>query len=143
MFRVAASRPIAIGAFLSGQNTVFDQVNWNDRAGDPSFFLLPPEEQYRTDYSFLAPPTYHQSYAMVTMAPGFTFTLNGEEVDPMDFDAELIDDGSRMRAHIPLDPGPYTLESIVPLGLVVYGYDNYVSYAYTGGLNLTKLNEID
>lgn len=143
MFRVLASAPIAIGAFLSGQNTVFDQVNWNDRAGDPSFFLLPPEEQYRTDYSFLAPPTYFQSYAMVTMAPGFTITLNGEEIDPMDFDAELIDDGSRMRAHIPLEPGPYTLESLVPMGLVVYGYDNYVSYAYTGGLNLTKLNVLD
>ncbi|RAL20964.1 hypothetical protein DL240_14940 [Lujinxingia litoralis] len=143
MFRVLASRPIAVGAFLSGQNTVYEQVNWEDRAGDPSFFLLPPEEQYRTDYSFLAPPTYFQSYAMVTMAPGFTLTLNGEEIDPMAFDAEIMDDNSRMRAHIPLEPGPQTIESLVPLGLVVYGYDNYVSYAYTGGLNLTKLNVLD
>ena len=55
--------------------------------------------------------------------------------------AERLDEGF-VRAHIPLTEGPHQLEAQVPFGVVVYGYDDYVSYAYTGGLNLTKLSEL-
>ena len=137
-----ASEPIMVGAFLSGQQSVKPDAQFGDRAGDPAFFLVPPEEQYRTSYSFLTPKTYFQSYVTITIQPGFSVLLDGRPVNPKDFDYEERLDQSIIRAHIPLDPGPHSIESVVPFGIVVYGYDDYVSYAYTGGLNLSKLSDL-
>jgi hypothetical protein len=39
-----------------------------------------------------------------------------------------------------MDDGPHLIESGngLPFGIMVYAYDDYVSYAYPGGLDLTK-----
>lgn len=142
MFSVQSNRPIMVGGFISGQNTVFDQVNWGDHAGDPSLFLLPPQEQFRSSYTFLTPPTYHVSYITVTMNTGYDLILDGERINPLDHPHEILEDENILMAHIEVDPGPHQISSNSPFGLVVYGYDNYVSYAYTGGLDLTKLNPL-
>lgn len=136
-----SSKPIMIGAFLSGQQSVKQDAQFGDHAGDPAFFLVPPEEQYRTTYSFLTPTTYFQSYVTVTTQPGFSVMLDGQPIDLKAHDYEELLDQGVIRAHIPVTPGPHSMEAIVPFGIVVYGYDDYVSYAYTGGLNLTKLSE--
>jgi hypothetical protein len=134
-----ATQPIMVGAFLSGQASVSDNAEWGSHAGDPAFFLVPPEEQYRTDYSFLTPATYFQSYVTVTTQPGVPVTIDGEQVamSAYDYDQNLA--RGVARAHIPVDPGPHTISAQQPFGIVVYGYDDYVSYAYTGGLNFKKL----
>ena len=137
-----ANKPIMIGAFLSGQNSVQPDAGINDRAGDPAFFLVPPEEQYRSSYSFLTPKTYFQSYVTVTIRPGFGVLLDGMPLNLESFDYVTLDAQGVARAHIPVEPGPHQIESNVPFGIVVYGYDSYVSYAYTGGLNLTKLSPL-
>ena len=142
IFTVESTRPISIAGFMSGQNTVFDQVDWGDHAGDPSMFLVPPQDQYRISYTFLTPPTYHVSYITVIIPPNFDLTLDGESVDPMDHDHEMIDDETMLMAHIEVEPGPHQIEANIPFGLIVYGFDNYVSYSYTGGLDLTKLNPL-
>lgn len=142
-FVAQANHPITVGAFISGQASVFEDSQPGDRAGDPSFFLVPPEEQYRTSYTILTPKTYFQNFVTVTMLPGFGVTLDGETLDLTQFDYEEIGGEGLVRAHIPLTDGPHTLEAQVPFGIVVYGYDDYVSYAFTGGLNLTKLSEIE
>ncbi len=143
IFEVQASRPISIAGFMSGQNTVFDQVNWGDHAGDPSMFLVPPEDQYRISYTFLVPPTYHSNYITVVIPPGFDVVLNDEAVDPMEHDYEMTQNGTMLMSHIEVDPGPHYIRASIPFGLIVYAFDNYVSYSYTGGLDLTKLNPLD
>jgi hypothetical protein len=135
-----ANRPVLVGAFLSGQQSVAENASFGDHAGDPSFFLVPPEEQYRSSYSFLTPKTYFQSYVTVTMIAGFGVQLDDQSIDLTQLDFEELPAEGFVRAHIPLEPGPHTMSSDVPFGIVVYGYDDYVSYAYTGGLNLSKLN---
>lgn len=139
VFVAESSHPIMIGAFLSGQVSVSPNATWGTHAGDPSFFLVPPEEQYRSTYDFLTPPTYHQSYVTVTGYPGMQITLDGELVDLAD--ADFLENTRRgvARAHIPLGPGPHKIQAPLPFGIVVYGYDDYVSYAYTGGLDFKKL----
>lgn len=134
-----ASDPIMIGAFLSGQNSVTTNADWGSHAGDPSFFLVPPEEQYRSDYAFLTPATYFQSYVTVTSPPGNLITLDGEPVDLEATDYTYNAERGVLRAHIPVDPGPHTITGQLPFGIVVYGYDDYVSYTFTGGLNFKKL----
>lgn len=140
-FVVEADQPIMIGAFLSGQNTVTEQADFGVHAGDPAFFLLPPQEQYRDEYSFLTPSTYFVSYVTVTINPGVDVTLDGQTLDLTQYDYEAYPERGIARAHIPLEEGPHKIEAPVPFGIVVYGYDDYVSYAYTGGLNFKKLNE--
>ena len=143
-FVAESGRPLMVGAFLSGQGSVEDTSMFGDHDGDPAFFLVPPEEQYRADSSFLTPATYFVSYVTVLIQPGFTVSLDGQELDLTQFDYEVLPERNIARAHIPVEPGPHFLESQnqIPFGIVVYGYDDYVSYAFTGGLDLTKLNPI-
>lgn len=143
LFVTEADKPIMIGAFLSGQNSVREDAEFGDRAGDPSFFLVPPEEQYRTDYSFLTPATYFQSFVTVLIRPGFNVTLDGEEIDLATTDYVVDEDANIARAHIEVSEGPHRIEAPIPFGIIVYGYDDFVSYAYTGGLDLTKLNQFE
>ncbi|MBA2664706.1 MAG: IgGFc-binding protein [Bradymonadaceae bacterium] len=142
MFSVIASEPILLGAFVSSQNTVNNVIDWGDYAGDPSFFLIPPKEQYRTSYSFLTPATYHRNFITVSIPPTGILTLDGQQIFPKDYDHEISPDQTMMRAHIPVGDGPHTISAPLAFGLVAYGYDNYVSYAYTGGLDLVKLSSI-
>ncbi|MFU8806263.1 MAG: IgGFc-binding protein [Bradymonadaceae bacterium] len=143
MFTAQADRTFLLGAFVAGQNTVYNRVDWGDHAGDPSFYLVPPSEQFRNEYSFLTPSTYFVSYVTVTGMVGFPVTLDGENLNLTMFDHEISPDGGTIRAHIPVQPGPHTIRSVVAFGIVVYGYDNYVSYAYTGGLDLKKLSTFE
>lgn len=143
-FVAESGRPLLVGAFLSGQGSVEDNPMFGDHNGDPAFFLVPPEEQYRSDYSFLTPATYFVSYLTVLIQPGFTVSLDGQELDLTQFDYEILPERNIARAHIPVEPGPHFVESQnqIPFGIIVYGYDDYVSYAFTGGLDLTKLNQV-
>lgn len=144
-FIIESGKPLMVGAFLSGQGSVEANPQWGDHSGDPAFFLLPPEEQYRAEYSFLTPATYFISYVTVLIPQGFNVVLDGQTLDVTQFDYEPIEGSSLARAHIPVEPGPHFIasENQIPFGLIVYGLDDYVSYAYTGGLDLTKLNIID
>lgn len=72
--------------------------------------------------------------------PGFNVTLDGLELDVTQFEYEEIAGGEMARIHIPVEDGPHSIEAQIPFGIIVYGYDDYVSYAYTGGLDLAKLN---
>lgn len=138
-FSFDASNPVLVGAFMSGQFST-ENEEFGDQAGDPAFFLVPPSEQFRTEYDFLTPPTYALDFVTVTITRGAVLTLDGEDIDPMEYDPEIIESRNAVRAHIPLGDGPHKIRSTVPFGIVVYAYDDYVSYAYTGGLDLKKLN---
>jgi hypothetical protein len=137
---VDSNHPILVGAFMSGQFST-GMEDFGNQAGDPAFFLVPPQEQYRREYDVLTPPTYALDYVTVIIQPNSNLMIDGVPVDPMDHDPEYIESQNHIRAHIPLDDGPHHLEADVPFGIVVYAYDDFVSYAYTGGLNLTKLPE--
>lgn len=143
MFSIESTRPIMVGAFISGQQSVNNRVDWGDYAGDPSFFLLPPQEQFRTSYSFMTPQTYYHNYITVTIPSTGILELDGEVVRPTDWDHEYSADGAWIRAHIRVEEGPHTISAPPAFGIVIYGYDNYVSYAFTGGLDLVKLDRLD
>ena len=44
-------------------------------------------------------------------------------------------------ARRPIVDGVHRIYADAPIGIVVYGYDQYVSYGYAGGLNLTELRD--
>ena len=137
-------KPILVGQFLAAQDAPDPNVSGNAGAsdagtGDPAFMLAVPVEQYRTDFVVHTPAEYEDNYLNITAPSGAAVTVDGEEIPPTSF--EVVGGGtySVFRTRIK-QWGPHTVTSSEPAGVIVYGYDQYVSYAYTGGLDLAEIN---
>jgi hypothetical protein len=111
-------------------------VPFGAHAGDPAIFLVPPDAQYRNDYAFLVPDTYFNDFVTVTLDADTSLMLDGVEV-PLG-DAQPIPGSTRVFKHISVSDGPHRLQANRPFGILVVAYDDFVSYAFTGGLNLRK-----
>lgn len=136
-FHASADAPIAVMGVISGQNTTGFSINaFGQHAGDPAIFLVPPERQYRNDYAFLAPTTYFNDYLTVVTTATATVTLDGATIDMSD--ATAIAGSTHVFKHIVIEDGPHSLQSSAPAGILVFAFDDFVSYAFTGGLNLIK-----
>lgn len=141
-FTVTADQPIAVGQFFSGQNA----TTGTDVAqqGDPSFVLLPPIEQWRSSYTVLAAPGIKDNYLGVV--------FDGSKVLNVTVDGVVISGftaigAAYMAKNHPISVGTHVVE-VTPrpgvsgrsgAGVTVYGFDSYVSYGYTGGLDLQSI----
>jgi hypothetical protein len=140
----AGQKPILVGQFLAAQdapepNTTGQNQNGDAGTGDPAFMLAIPIEQYRRDLVVFTPAEYADNYVNITTLTGAEVTIDGELIPPGFF--EVIGTGtySVYRTRI-ATPGPHTITSTEPAGVIVYGYDQFVSYGYTGGLDLSEIN---
>jgi hypothetical protein len=93
-----------------------------------------PVEQFRKEYVFLVPPKYSNSYITIVARADTKVRLNGLEMTSGTF--RPMGSGDFMVGTQPLIPGSHTLSTDQPAGLIVYGWDWYVSYAYPGGMKL-------
>lgn len=137
-------KPILVGQFLAAQDAPEPNVSGAQSGdagtGDPAFMLAIPIEQYRRDLVIFTPAEYANNYVNITTRTGAQVTLDGEQIPPGFF--EVIGTGtySVYRTRIN-EPGAHTITSSEPAGVIVYGYDNFVSYGYTGGLDLSEINK--
>ncbi len=140
-FTLVADQPISVAQFLTGEEATSSSAV----EGDPSMILLPPVEQWRSRYTVLA-------------ATGLAHNFLGLAIDSSRVSAVLVDGvaisgfqaitGStyQFKNH-PVSTGTHTIQvnaaagqSTLPgAGVTIYGYDSYVSYGYTGGLDLSTL----
>ncbi len=130
---LSATAPIEVLGIISGSGSA---GLGTPRSGDPAIFLVAPERQFRPEYAFLAPTTFFNDYLTVTAFAGASITLDGEPVDMGD--ATAIAGTQRVFKHIQIDDGPHRVGGDRPFGILVFAFDEWVSYAFTGGLNLTK-----
>ncbi len=134
------TQPVMITGYLSGE---FATTNARKAGtGDPSMFLMPPVSQFRSSYLFLTPETYASDFVTLILpreAVG-SVTLDGLPVDTTDpaIKGQGVAGSLYVAMHVPVGDGAHHIECTAPFGLLVYAYDQFVSYAYTGGLNLTK-----
>jgi hypothetical protein len=170
-FVVAAKKPILLGQFLQAQDAPDPNVNAKgpDDAGtgDPTFLLAVPEEQFRTDYVFLAPDKYRFDCVNLIVPTGVAVYLDGKELKQEDLvfrpardiladldakeydhpwqlgvqfgDYAMIGDGEWAVWRVIVTDGVHVAQSEQPFGVISYGYDRYVSYGYPAGLNLEDL----
>ncbi len=143
-FEVHADKPILVGQFLAAQDAPEPNVGGIPQAGDagtgdPAFMLAIPIEQYRFDFVVLTPAEYEFNYINVVAPTGSVVEVNGEEIPAGYFEVIGSGDYSVYRQQVP--PGAHTITSSEPAGVIVYGYDQYVSYGYTGGLDLVEINK--
>jgi len=141
-FEIIATKPILVGQFLAAQDSPEPNVNGIPQPGDagigdPAFMLAVPFEQYREDYVFLAPNKYELDYVTITAPTGAEVRYDGQLLDPLDF--EPIGTGQFSAIRFLIKDGSHSVESNDKIGIIVYGYDQYVSYGYPGGLDLKDL----
>jgi len=106
---------------------------------DPAMILVPPIEQFRTDYVFLTPLDYQIDFVNLIAPAGAEVNLNGRLVTEWERVAE-IERRTWQVATVELGDGRHKVQSDQPVGVLVYGYDRDVSYGYPAGLNLEVIN---
>jgi len=100
--------------------------------GDPSFILAVPVEQFRQEYVFLVPTKYAINYLAVVAPTSATVTLDGSPIPSSQF--TTVGSAAYKTARMPIQEGSHSLSSEANVGIVVYGWDWYVSYGYPGGM---------
>ena len=134
--------------------------------GDPSIIAVPPIQQFRRDYVFLTPDKYAFDFVVITAKAESQIELDGLPLpdtcttSPADGNVRELGDAppewvihrcqlsfpkvtsganSRVLAGNQND-GVHTIVADREIGIVVYGFDRFVSYAYVGGLDLKIIN---
>jgi hypothetical protein len=137
--------------------------------GDPSLPNVAPIEQWRSDYVLLTPDKYVFDYLVIVAPSGAHVYVDGMELDETNAEITPTDGltdlarGSRASPYYSyryqlsypvIDPtkqpplnilpgkqndGVHHVQSDAPVGVVAYGFDSYVSYAYAGGTQLTVI----
>jgi hypothetical protein len=130
-FVVSANKPVLVGQFLASQDA-------GAGTGDPAMMLIAPDEQLRDEYIFLVPPNYDHNRITIVADKDTEITFNETTYHSNNF---VVIPGTEKYKHwVDVTAGAHTLKATRPVGLYVYGFSRYVSYAYTAGLDLTTIN---
>ncbi len=130
-FMITASHPVYVMQYMEGQSA-------GGGAGDPAMAQAVTPAQYRTDYSFHAPTNYSSNFVNIVAPTGTTVSLDGAPVGG--FSAIGSTGFSVARATLSNSgSGDHTVTASKGVGVSVYGYGQYTSYWYPGGLNLKRL----
>ncbi len=78
-FDVSADGPVIVGQFQGSQNTT--GIPLTLPGGDPSFIMVPPEEQWRTDYVVLTPNKYVFDFVQIVTRPEVRVFLDNTPVE--------------------------------------------------------------
>jgi hypothetical protein len=131
-FVVRGTNRLLVAQFMTGKNATGLKVQ--GEVGDPAQSLAIPSEQFRSDYTVLAPATYKHSFVNVITTAGTSVSVDGVPI-PADVFAP-VGSSDYVVARRAVTGGAHALSSSGKFGVVVYGYGLYTSYMYPGGLNL-------
>jgi hypothetical protein len=139
-FVIQADKPILVGQFLAAEHAPGPehQPLTDMGTGDPAFTLAVPIRQFRDTYVFLAPDKYRDDYVSIAAPENAVVRIDSNDAlaHPL---AKLATFGAGWSSvRVPIGDGFHVLTCSEPCGIMVHGYDQYVSYAYPGGLNLVE-----
>jgi hypothetical protein len=164
-FVVQASHPVAFAQFVASQETTgIPSFIGGERVpgGDPAYITIPPIQQWRSQYLFLVPNKYAYDFLLIAAPAGaqilyddipLDMVLTRCEIEPVGNLADGMVETEYVAMRCPLsapmpgdeglqDDGVHSIASAdgEPIGLVVYGWDSFVSYGYPGGTNVNLIN---
>ena len=123
--QITASQPVTVAHFM--MSAILGMAG----TGDPSMSIVPPVEQHRTDYKFLAPMKYDNQYVTIIAKAADSVALDGAPVTGFQaFGA------GRAVATVGLTIGTHRVTCPLGCGVEVYGWSAAVSYMFAGGLDL-------
>ncbi len=134
-FMVTGSEALLVSQLLVGQ----DYGDVPATIGDPAMSLAIPSEQWRNNYAFMIPSTYEVDFVNVIAPTGAPVTLDDNPVTTF----TPIEGTSLSTARVRVSRGQHRMSAPVPFGITVYGFAQYTSYAYPGGLDLRVINGPD
>jgi hypothetical protein len=137
---IESTNPVLVMQYANGDD--FDPNLTQN--GDPFMMLIPPSEQFMTHYTFATPSSgFIYNYVTVTIETAGigTLLLDGVNVEPGLFTA--IGATGYSGAGLAIGAGSHTLENTAnyPFGIYSYGFADYDSYGYAGGLSLEFIYE--
>lgn len=159
-FMIVADQRVAVLQVLPSQQVV--GIDKEFPGGDPSIIAVPPVEQFRDNYIFLTPNKYAFDFVTITAEPDTEVVLDDAPASERCATSRI--DGTLLARQKPLpdrlvyrcqlsypevtnppnatisdgqqSDGGHQIRASRPVGVVVFGFDRFVSYAYAGGLNL-------
>jgi IgGFc binding protein len=134
-FQIKANHKILVAQYMIGQDAPPAAGT-----GDPSLTLAVPNDQYRDQYLFHAPTNYESNFVNITAPVGATVQLDGSPVPLTSFTS--IGSSGFAVARVKLDnggTGNHAAKASKPFGISVYGYGQWTSYWYPGGLDLAEI----
>jgi len=164
-FLLESDEPVAFASISPSQADA--NVPSDLPGGDPSLVIIPPIEQFRANYVFLTPDKYSFDFVRIIATPETAIALDGRlvteiptcEVAPADGLSDLdrtapspfvvyscqlsfpkIDEGKpRPDGLTPglQNDGVHRILANQPVGVLVDGFDYFVSYAYPAGTELS------
>ena len=134
-FRVVGSKPVMVAQYLWGQGPPAEGGR-----GDPSMWIVPPVEQYRSDYGLSLPADYLPEangahYLVIARPRGSWVAIDGVGIPGTlggtvgDWDVGVI----------PAEAGVHQVLGAQPFSLVTIGMADYTSYATPGGRDLRPI----
>ena len=166
-FLINASGPVMLGNVSPSQEAA--GIKRGLPGGDPSLLIVPPIEQWRSDYVFLTPDKYSFDFVTVVAPPGVEVRLDGDvltadlcEIAPADgltadqrkapqppflvyrcqiSFATIDPDKTAPNNVLPgeQNDGVHRVTAAVPVGVLASGFDSFVSYSYAAGTELKEL----
>ncbi|MBI2897085.1 MAG: IgGFc-binding protein [Deltaproteobacteria bacterium] len=166
-FALTSDKRVSLGQFVASQQVV--GIPNNLPGGDPAFITVPPTEQFRKSYVFLTPDLYAFDFMVIVAPYGATLSYDGNNSLPPSCEASPSDGLEHTAADPPdyvtyrcqlsfpeLEPPPggigpwtvlageqddgvHTLRASDPVGLLLYGFDSFVSYGLAGGTDLKQI----
>lgn len=142
-FVVEGSASFAVASFMVGGVLQMPGTDATNSQGDPSFSMEVTPEQFRKEYTFLAPVDYMENYADVLLPTGASVMLDGKAVTTA---ATAIGNSGWSTLRLTLDSATggvhkLTTDHDLGVGLQVMGFGFATSYYYPGGLNLQRISE--
>lgn len=142
-FVVEADQAFAVASFMVGGVLQMPGTDATNSMGDPGFSMQVTPEQFRKEYTFLAPTDYEKNFADLLVPTGATVMLNGAAVASAP--TAIGNSGwGTLRLELTADTGgihKLTTDHEQGLGLQVMGFGYATSYYYPGGLNLERISE--
>ena len=168
-FTLTASSPVLVAQVQVSQEAAGISIQNGLPGGDPSLLLVPPTEQWRNDYVLLTPDKYAFDFLVITAPFGATVYVDGLPIDGRVCEVapgDGLDEATRKKKDPPftvyrcqlsfpvIDPlktppdnvqigrqndGVHRVQSDYGIGVLVYGFDYRVSYAYAGGTELIDI----
>ena len=130
-FQITGDHKILIAQFMTAQDA-------GGGTGDPAMALAVPVDQYRLSYLFHAPLSYETNYVNVVAPIDAAISLDGQALGGW----RPIGDTGYAILRVVLGTGTsgnHMINGTRPFGISVYGYGQYTSYWYPGGLDLTPI----
>jgi hypothetical protein len=132
-FAINASKRVLVAEYMTGEGF--------GGGGDPSMALAVPTESFLSSYLIVAPTTYPENWVNVVFDENTVIDLDGSTIIDINGSEQIGVSSWRIRRVQLSNAGDGTHRFTVqdggmPFGLTVYGYGDYVSYWYPGGVDL-------